>query len=82
LPTIYLLSNHLKPSYVPLELGIGSQVLNNAVKDVSGAGRDVLKRLWDKWGDPGDVAFEAKVRSFYRFRFSATLTRLLPSSPI
>jgi DNA ligase-1 len=62
LPTIYLLSNHLKPSYIPLELGIGSQVLNKATMEVSGAGRDVLKRLWNKYGDPGDVAFEAKVR--------------------
>jgi DNA ligase-1 len=63
LPTIYLLSNHLKPSYIPLELGIGSQVLNKATMEVSGAGRDVLKRLWNKYGDPGDVAFEAKVSS-------------------
>ena len=61
LPTVYLLSNHLKPSYIPLELGIGGQVLNKATMEVSGAGRDVLKRLWNKYGDPGDVAFEAKV---------------------
>lgn len=61
LPTIYLLSNHLKPSYVPLELGVGFQILNKAVVEVSGASRETLKRLWDKWGDPGDVAFEAKV---------------------
>jgi hypothetical protein len=31
--------------------------------EVSGAGREVLKRLWNKYGDPGDVAFEAKAGS-------------------
>lgn len=36
-------------------------MLNKATQEVSGVGRDVLKRLWDKYGDPGDVAFEAKV---------------------
>lgn len=25
--------------------------------------REGLKRLWDRFGDPGDVAYEAKVRS-------------------
>lgn len=28
--------------------------------EVSGINRETLKRFWDKWGDPGDVAFEAK----------------------
>lgn len=36
-------------------------MLNKATQEVSGVGRDVLKRLWDRYGDPGDVAFEAKV---------------------
>lgn len=68
LPAIYLLSNHLAPSYVPLELGVGSSVLGPAVREVSGVSREAMKRLWDKWGDPGDVAFEAKgnVRTLIR----------------
>ncbi|KAJ9101148.1 hypothetical protein QFC21_003366 [Naganishia friedmannii] len=60
LPTIYLLSNHLAPSYIPTELGVGFQILNKAITDVSGVNREGLKRLWDRCGDPGDVAFEAK----------------------
>ncbi|WWC68734.1 uncharacterized protein I206_102668 [Kwoniella pini CBS 10737] len=59
-PTLYLLSNHLLPNYLPCELGIGSQVLTKAVTSVSGLQPRDLKKLWDKWGDPGDVAFEAK----------------------
>ncbi|KAJ9092045.1 hypothetical protein QFC20_007476 [Naganishia adeliensis] len=60
LPSIYLLSNHLSPSYIPLELGVGFQILNKAITEVSGVNREGLKRLWDRFGDPGDVAYEAK----------------------
>ncbi|WWC60196.1 uncharacterized protein I303_102761 [Kwoniella dejecticola CBS 10117] len=59
-PSLYLLSNHLLPNYLPCELGIGSQILTKAVTSVSGLQPKDLKKLWDKWGDPGDVAFEAK----------------------
>ena len=59
-PTLYLLSNHLLPSYLPCELGIGSQILTKAVQEVSGLQPRDLKKLWEKWGDPGDVAYEAK----------------------
>lgn len=59
-PTLYLLSNHLLPSYLPCELGIGSQVLGKAAQEVSGLQPRDLKKLWEKWGDPGDVAYEAK----------------------
>jgi len=59
-PSLYLLSNHLLPSYVPCELGIGSQILSKAVQEVSGCQPRDLKKLWEKWGDPGDVAYEAK----------------------
>ncbi|WVW80034.1 hypothetical protein I302_102007 [Kwoniella bestiolae CBS 10118] len=59
-PSLYLLSNHLLPNYLPCELGIGSQILTKAVMSVSGLQSRDLKKLWDKWGDPGDVAFEAK----------------------
>lgn len=59
-PSLYLLSNHLLPSYLPCELGIGSQILSKAVQEVSGLQPRDLKKLWEKWGDPGDVAYEAK----------------------
>ncbi|WWC87781.1 uncharacterized protein L201_002673 [Kwoniella dendrophila CBS 6074] len=59
-PSLYLLSNHLLPNYLPCELGVGSQILNKAIISVSGLQPRDLKKLWDKWGDPGDVAYEAK----------------------
>jgi DNA ligase-1 len=59
-PALYLLSNHLLPSYLPSELGVGSQILTRAIQEVSGLQPRDLKKLHDKWGDPGDVAFEAK----------------------
>lgn len=37
-------------------------ILNRAIKDVSGAQPRDLKRIWEATGDPGDVAFEAKVK--------------------
>lgn len=58
---IYLLSNHLRPSYIPFELGIGSQILNKQVAEVSGLQSREMRKLWEKWGDPGDVAYESKV---------------------
>jgi DNA ligase-1 len=60
-PTLYLLSNHLLPSYLPSELGIGGQILNKAIQEVSGLQPKDLKKLWEKWGDPGDIAYEAKM---------------------
>ncbi|BEI82061.1 hypothetical protein CcaverHIS002_0212210 [Cutaneotrichosporon cavernicola] len=60
-PTLYLLSNHLRPTYIPCELGVGSMILSRAIKDVSGLQSRDLKRLWNVYGDPGDVAYEAKV---------------------
>jgi DNA ligase-1 len=59
-PSLYLLSNHLLPSYLPCELGVGSQILSKAIQEVSGCQPRDLKKLWEKWGDPGDVAYEAK----------------------
>lgn len=59
-PTLYLLSNHLLPSYLPCELGIGSSILSKAIMDVSGLQPSDLRRLANKTGDPGDMAFEAK----------------------
>lgn len=61
-PALYLLSNHLRPAYLPCELGVGSMILNRAIKEVSGVQPRDLKRFWEATGDPGDVAFEAKVK--------------------
>ncbi|BGP14288.1 hypothetical protein JCM10213_004252 [Rhodosporidiobolus nylandii] len=60
LPTLYLLSNRIAPSYERgTELGVGWQVLSQAIKQTSGVTPARLKQLSNKHGDPGDIAFEA-----------------------
>ncbi|KAK0536270.1 hypothetical protein OC834_001250 [Tilletia horrida] len=60
LPAVYLISNHIAPPYDGVELGIGGSVVNKAIQSVTGKTNRFLKNLWDRTGDPGDVAFEAK----------------------
>lgn len=56
------ITNHVAPAYEGVELGIGSQVLGKALKAVSSVTGKELKQLWNKHGDVGDVAFEAKAK--------------------
>ncbi|KAI3492270.1 hypothetical protein L1887_43296 [Cichorium endivia] len=60
LPTVYLVSNHIAPPYDGVELGLGGSIVNKAIKSVTGKSARFLKQVWDKTGDPGDVAYEAK----------------------
>lgn len=46
LPSIYLISNSLAPSYDGVELGLGGAIVNKVVKDVTGASSQKLKSLW------------------------------------
>lgn len=66
------ITNHVAPAYEGVELGIGSQVLSASLKSVSGVSASTLKTLWNKHGDPGDVAFEAK----------SSVRTLVPTSPL
>jgi DNA ligase-1 len=60
LPALHLLSNSLASPYLSIELGLGPAVLSKAIQHVSGFSPAALKQLYNKSGDPGDVAFEAK----------------------
>ena len=60
LPSLYLLSNSLAPPYIGSELGLGMASISKAIQTVSGLTPTALKQLYNKTGDPGDVAFEAK----------------------
>lgn len=60
LHALYLLSNSLAPPYVPIELGLGPSIISKAIQRVSGLTPAAIKRLYTKFGDPGDVAFVAK----------------------
>ncbi|KAK9371017.1 hypothetical protein V1509DRAFT_615506 [Lipomyces kononenkoae] len=58
---VWLSTNSIGPPYTALELGIGGSIISKALKSVSGISAPALKSLYDKHGDIGDVAFEAKV---------------------
>jgi DNA ligase-1 len=60
LPTLYLMSNTLAPPYATIELGLGPSIISKAIQQVSGLTGPALKKLYNRTGDPGDVAFEAK----------------------
>jgi DNA ligase-1 len=60
LSAMYLLSNSLSPPYLPIELGLGGSIITKAIQHVSGLTGPALRRLHNRTGDPGDVAFEAK----------------------
>lgn len=60
LATVYLVSNHIAPPYDGVELGLGGSIINKAIKSVTGKSARFMKQVWDRTGDPGDVAYEAK----------------------
>ncbi len=57
-----------------MELGIGGSAISKALKQVCGLDSHSLKTLYNKYGDPGDVAFEAKKRQSYTLRKPQPLT--------
>ncbi|KAI8376118.1 ATP-dependent DNA ligase [Radiomyces spectabilis] len=60
LPAIWLCSNAIAPSFEGLELGIGPQILSKALRGVSSVNQTKLRKLYERYGDWGDVAFAAK----------------------
>jgi DNA ligase 1 len=74
LPAVWLATNSFAPSYVPLELGLGGSSISKALKSIYGLNSQGLKTLYDKHGDAGDVAFEAKKRQSYTLKRPQSLT--------
>ena len=68
LPTVWLATNSISPPYISLELGLGGSAISKALKKVCGLDNSSLKSLYDKHGDAGDVAFEAKKRQSFTLR--------------
>ncbi|KAF8331870.1 DNA ligase [Cantharellus anzutake] len=60
IPSMYMISNTLAPPYIPIELGLGPAVISRALQAVSGLSAAALRKLYNTYGDPGDVAFAAK----------------------
>ncbi len=68
LPAVWLATNAISPPYISLELGLGGSAISKALKNVCGLDARTLKVLYDRLGDPGDVAFEAKKRQSFKLR--------------
>jgi DNA ligase-1 len=74
LPAVWLATNSISPPYIDLELGLGGSAISKALKKVCGLDNSSLKTLYNKYGDPGDVAFEAKKRQSFTLRKPKPLT--------
>lgn len=68
LPAVWLATNSISPAYISLELGLGGSAISKALKKVCALDNAGLKSLYDKYGDAGDVAFEAKKRQTFTLR--------------
>lgn len=71
---VWLATNSISPPYVSLELGLGGSAISKALKKICGLDNAALKALYDKHGDAGDVAFEAKKRQSFTLRKPKPLT--------
>ncbi|OJK05175.1 hypothetical protein ASPACDRAFT_56565 [Aspergillus aculeatus ATCC 16872] len=65
LAAVWLATNSISPPYDEIELGLGGSSISKALKKVYGLNSQGLKSLYDKHGDAGDVAFEAKKRQSF-----------------
>ena len=68
LAAVWLATNSISPAYVSLELGLGGSAISKALKKVCGLDNAGLKSIYDKHGDAGDVAFEAKKKQSFTLR--------------
>ena len=74
LPAVWLATSSISPPYIDLELGLGGSSISKALKKVYGLDSYRLKTLYNKHGDPGDVAFEAKKKQTFTLAKPKPLT--------
>lgn len=74
LPAVWLATNAISPPYISMELGLGGSAISKALKQVCGLDNRALKAIYNKLGDPGDVAFEAKKKQSFTLRKPKPLT--------
>ena len=60
LTLVYLTSNTVAPQHENVELGVGDSILIKAIGEASGTSNDMIKKKYDKEGDLGNVAMNAK----------------------
>ncbi|ODA76019.1 hypothetical protein RJ55_08301 [Drechmeria coniospora] len=71
---VWLATNSISPPYKSLELGLGGSAISKALRKVCGLDNRTLKAIYDKHGDAGDVAFEAKKKQSFTLRKPKPLT--------
>lgn len=71
---MWLSTNAISPPYISLELGLGGSAISKALRQVCGLDNRSLKAIYDKHGDAGDVAFEAKKKQSFTLRAPKPLT--------
>lgn len=71
---MWLSTNAISPPYISLELGLGGSAISKALRQVCGLDNRSLKAIYDKYGDAGDVAFEAKKKQSFTLRAPRPLT--------
>ncbi|KAM0476958.1 hypothetical protein ACHAP7_006779 [Fusarium lateritium] len=74
LPAVWLATNAISPPYISMELGLGGSAISKALRNVCGLDNRALKAIYDKHGDAGDVAFEAKKKQSFTLRKPKPLT--------
>jgi DNA ligase-1 len=74
LPAVWLATNSISPPYIDMELGLGGSAISKALKKCCGLDNAGLKALYNKSGDAGDVAYEAKKRQPFTLRKPKPLT--------
>jgi DNA ligase-1 len=74
LPAVWLATNSISPPYIDMELGLGGSAISKALKKCCGLDNAGLKALYNKYGDAGDVAYEAKKRQSFTLRKPKPLT--------
>ncbi|RYP89700.1 hypothetical protein DL770_004188 [Monosporascus sp. CRB-9-2] len=74
LPAVWLSTNSISPPYISLELGLGGSAISKALKQACGLDNRSLKAIYDRHGDAGDVAFEAKKKQSFTLRKPKPLT--------
>ncbi|RYO75539.1 hypothetical protein DL762_009965 [Monosporascus cannonballus] len=73
-PQVWLSTNSISPPYISLELGLGGSAISKALKQACGLDNRSLKAIYDRHGDAGDVAFEAKKKQSFTLRQPRPLT--------
>lgn len=74
LPAVWLATNSISPPYIDIELGLGGSAISKGLMKVCGLDKAGLKAIYNKYGDAGDVAFEAKKRQSLTLRKPKALT--------